>query len=222
VIFQSRSVAAPRRAASPRRASSRWRPVTPGDLNQLIEQAVSLTRTRWQTEAGSHGRTIAFHTQLGVVPRIAGDAGELRDLLTNLIFNAVDALPQGGAITIHTSSLGETVSLRISDTGTDMTEEVRLRCLEPFFTTKGEGSTGLGLSMVFGIVQRPLGTIEIESQVGEGTDFILRLPALAVEIVTPPDELLPSNSQLRVLVVDDQPLLASSSASICATTAIPS
>lgn len=179
----------------------------PVDLNELVEQAVALTRPRWQTEASSHGRTIGVHAQLGLIPQIAGDAGELRELLTNLIFNAVDALPQGGTITIQTSSHGETVVMRVSDSGTGMTEAVRRSCLEPFFTTKGERGTGLGLSMVFGIVQRHAGTIEIESVLGEGTDFIIRLPSLRAEIPEAPQALPGAQAPLRVLVVDDQPLL---------------
>jgi signal transduction histidine kinase len=179
----------------------------PVDLNELIEQAVALTRPRWETDAAARGRQITFHTQPGLIPQIAGHPAELRDLLTNLIFNAVDALPEGGAITIHTSSLSDTVTMRVSDSGTGMTEAVRQRCLEPFFTTKGTSGTGLGLSMVFGIVERHAGTIEIESVLGEGTDFIIRFPAVGAEIADAQEEWPGPGAPLRVLIVDDQPLL---------------
>ena len=179
----------------------------PVDLNQLIGQAISLTQPRWQTEATAGGRTITIATDPGEIPCIAGDAAELRELLTNLIFNAVDALPQGGAITLRTRPEGAHVVLEISDTGTGMSEDVRLRCLEPFFSTKGRNGTGLGLSMVFGIIHRHAGTIAIESAPGQGTTFALRLPAATAGSATPPDAVPASNGSLRVLVVDDQPIL---------------
>ena len=151
----------------------------PIDLNQLIEQAVSWTRPRWQTTATAAGRTITVTANPGKIPCVAGDAAELREALTNLIFNAVDALPQGGAITLCTRAEADAVVLTISDNGTGMSEEVRQRCLEPFFTTKGESGTGLGLSMVFGIIRRHGGTIDIASEMGKGTTFTLRLPHIA-------------------------------------------
>ena len=101
-------------------------------------------------------------------PPIAGDESALREVLTNLIFNAVDAMPTGGNITLETATEGERVLLRVRDTGTGMTEEVRRRCLEPFFSTKGENGTGLGLSMVYGIIERHRGRIEVESAPGAG------------------------------------------------------
>ncbi|MEA3207378.1 MAG: hypothetical protein QOE70_435 [Chthoniobacter sp.] len=178
----------------------------PVDLNKLIEQAISLTQPRWQTEATAGGRTITVITEPGEIPPIAGDAAELRELLTNLIFNAVDALPEGGAITLRTRAKGQAVVLEVSDTGTGMSEEVRLRCFEPFFTTKGKRGTGLGLSMVFGIIQRHGGIIEIESAPGKGTTFELRLPIAEAESTTTPATLSSSNGPLRILVVDDQPI----------------
>jgi signal transduction histidine kinase len=179
----------------------------PIDLNKLIEQAISLTRPRWKTAATADGRAITITAEPGEIPCIAGDATELREVLTNLIFNAVDALPEGGAISLHTGMEGDTVVLKIRDTGTGMSEEVRRRCLEPFFTTKGQQGTGLGLSMVFGIVHRHAGTIDIESEPGQGTTFTLRLPAACAEGVTGPDASPALQEPLRILVVDDQPVL---------------
>jgi signal transduction histidine kinase len=178
----------------------------PVDLNKLIEQAVSLTRPRWQTESIASGCTITVNTECGDIPCVTGDAAELREVLTNLIFNAVDALPRGGTITLRTRCEGEAVAFEISDTGTGMSEEVRQRCLEPFFTTKGKRGTGFGLSMVFGIIQRHGGTIDIKSELGKGTTFALRLPPASATSVTRPDALPRVNSPLRVLVVDDQPI----------------
>ena len=132
---------------------------------------------------------------------------EMREVLTNLIFNAVDALPTGGAITLRTRTEGATVILQISDTGTGMSEGVQRRCLEPFFTTKGSRGTGLGLAMVFGIIHRHGGAIGIASEVGKGTTFTLRLPATAVEGASNPAAVAAVPRPLHILVVDDQPIL---------------
>jgi signal transduction histidine kinase len=177
------------------------------NLNQLIEQAVSLTKPRWQTQSIAAGLQIHVRADFGEIPTVAGDAAELREVLTNLIFNAVDAMPEGGVIMLRTRTDGDAVLAQITDTGTGMSEEVRRRCLEPFFTTKGKRGTGLGLSMVFGIIHRHAGTIDIESEPGKGTTFTLRLPAANAESPTTPDTVPSLNGPFRVLVVDDQPIL---------------
>jgi signal transduction histidine kinase/ActR/RegA family two-component response regulator len=185
----------------------------PLSLNQMVEQAVALTRPRWRDEALGSGRTILVEADMRPVPRILGSESELRELLTNLIFNAVDAMPEGGTIRIRTG-LREAASgdgapqvfLEVSDTGTGMTDEVRRRCLEPFFSTKGERGTGLGLPMVFGIVKRHRGTMDIESTVGKGTTFIVLLPADASQTREAPARAAAPIGPLRVLVVDDEPI----------------
>jgi len=106
-----------------------------------------------------------------------GNPSELREVLTNMIFNAVDAMPNGGKITISTQpQTDEWVEMRITDTGIGMTEEVKKRIFDPFFTTKGVTNSGLGMSVSFGIVKRHGGEILIESEVGKGTSFIIHLP----------------------------------------------
>ena len=179
----------------------------PLDINKLVRQTIEHTQQRWKDQAQATGRTIQIVTDLLPVQQITGEESAIRELLTNLIFNAVDALPDGGTITLGTMLDGQWVRLSVSDTGTGMTEEVRRRCLEPFFTTKGTEGTGLGLAMVQGIVQRHNGTLEIESQVGQGTTFIIRF---SLQHGTPPPVPLkvPALSRtLHVLVVDDEPLL---------------
>jgi signal transduction histidine kinase len=151
----------------------------PVHLNALIEQAVSFTKPKWDAQAFGEGCRIRVEVDCQNVPPIMGDAARLRDAITNLIFNAVDAMPKGGTLTLRTRAKGETVLLEVSDTGIGMTEEVRRSCFEPFFTTKGQDGTGLGLAMVFRIVQHHLGTIDIASKPGKGTTFALRLPAAA-------------------------------------------
>jgi PAS domain S-box-containing protein len=179
------------------------------DLTQLIKQVVDLTRPKWRDQARAEGIDIHVRPQLSRVPPIAGHGGELREMLTNLLFNAVHALPAGGTITLGTrEEQGEAV-LTVSDTGIGMTDEVRHRCLEPFFTTKGNRGTGLGLAMVYGIIQRHGGTVDIASAPGNGTTFTIRFPQ-ATGILAPNDAvgILPVHRPLRVLVVDDDERVA--------------
>lgn len=174
-------------------------------LSAIIEQAVAITRPKWHSESLDRNVKISVETNLAEIPPVSADASELREALTNLIFNAVDAMPDGGVIKLNTNYVDQKIVCSVSDTGVGMPEEVRLRCLEPFFTTKGEAGTGLGLAMVYGIVERHCGTLEIQSKAGEGTTFIISLPpALDAQ-----NEVLPetprSLSPLNVLVADDQP-----------------
>src|SRR6185295_7643864 len=140
-----------------------------------------------------------------------------REALINLIFNAVDAMPEGGTLTLRTTAVkaGSNtpfVHVEVTDTGIGMDEETRRRCLEPFFTTKGERGTGLGLAMVYGVAQRHKAEIEMESALGKGTTVRMTFPVsvsngagltqLAAATARP--------SRLRILVVDDDPLLIKS------------
>ena len=189
----------------------------PLSLNQMVEQAVALTRPRWRDEALGSGRTILVEADMRPVPKVLGSESELRELLTNLIFNAVDAMPEGGTIRLRTglreapvaagAAAGEPqVFLEVSDTGTGMTDEVRRRCLEPFFSTKGERGTGLGLPMVFGIVKRHRGTLDIDSTVGKGTTFIVLLPPDTTQTREVQQRTQAPSGPLSVLVVDDEPI----------------
>ena len=176
----------------------------PVHLNQIGTHIISLTQPRWKTEAEAHGATIQIKTELLETPTIAANASDLREALTNLILNAVDAMPYGGTITLRTYRDRHHVVLEIADTGTGMTEEVRRRCLEPFFSTKGEHGTGLGLSVVYGILQRHGAGIDIQSSPGKGTTCILRFPITTA----PPAAVSPVSTtslrRLRILVIDDE------------------
>lgn len=177
------------------------------DLTELVRQAIELTRPRWQGQAQAQARTIEMELDLRPVPPIVGEEPALRELLTNLIFNAVDAMPSGGKLSFSTATEGKTVVLRVRDTGVGMTEEVRRHCLEPFYTTKGEQGTGLGLSMVHGIVQRHEGELEIDSGPGRGSVFSIRLPVQPAGKAQEPEvEVPPWHVPLRILAVDDEPL----------------
>jgi signal transduction histidine kinase len=146
------------------------------DLLEALTEAISMIQPRWRDEALAQGRHIMVEQEFQPVPMIACHGGEIREVVTNLIFNAVDALPQGGKIVVRAYSREQNAVFEVSDDGVGMTEEVRARCLEPFVTTKGERGTGLGLAVVYGIVQRHHGTIEIESKLGDGSLVRVSLP----------------------------------------------
>ena len=176
------------------------------DLNEILEQAVPLTQPKWKGQALAEGRTITVELDLAKLPPISGNPAQLREVATNLIFNAVDAMPAGGTITLRTSTEEGLAVLEVRDTGSGMSEEVRSRCLEPFFSTKGEKGTGLGLSMVFGILKRHEGSVEIESAPGQGTTFRLRLPPMDEAPAPAEDDEGRMARSLHVLVVDDEPV----------------
>ncbi len=187
-------------------------------LNALAEQVVDMTRPRWRDIPQERGVTIEVATDLAPgIPEIIGLESEIREALTNLIINAVDALPEGGRITLSTrlqtdsDAPGKRNSLaivEIADTGTGMTEETRNRCLEPFYSTKGTRGTGLGLAMVYGVMERHDGKIEIDSELGQGSTFRLifpvrrPVPALASETGS-----AARIEPLHLLCIDDEPLL---------------
>ncbi len=187
------------------RADKGHKPFAPVNLKRLLEQTITLTRPKWKEQAQAAGVHIDVALELEPVPPVAGEESALREVLTNLIFNAVDAMPTGGTLTLRTRRVDNTAVMEVADTGTGMTEEVRQRCLEPFFSTKGEHGTGLGLSMVFGIVQRHSGSLDLRSAPGEGTTFSITLPLMDA-IVGHSDEskLSKAHAPLRILVVDDE------------------
>ncbi len=177
------------------------------DLNNLLESVVPLTQPKWKDQALATGRTIRLEMDLEKIPSVGGNEAELRELATNLIFNAVDAMPSGGAITLRSRRTEDGGAyFEVVDTGTGMTEEVRTRCLEPFFSTKGDKGTGLGLSMVFGVIQRHGGKIEIETKLGKGTTFRIQFPPGEQEADNSTTECAALGRSLRVLVVDDEPV----------------
>jgi signal transduction histidine kinase len=181
-------------------------------LNDAIHQVIELTQPRWRAVPQERGVAIELTADLAPqLPQIMGDAVEIRDALTNLVFNAVDAMPEGGTITIRTRVIngGKTsVVVEVIDTGIGMSEETRRRCLEPFYTTKGERGTGLGLAGVYGMVQRQNGQLEIESVLGKGTTIRMIFP-VAVEVGVVNEQRVPRvvTRRLRILIVDDDPVL---------------
>jgi signal transduction histidine kinase/ActR/RegA family two-component response regulator len=182
------------------------------DLNPIVAQVIDLTRVRWRDLPQQRGIAIDMRTELQQpLAAILGQESEIRDALTNLIFNAVDAMPDGGTLTVRTRSAAETVQLEVVDSGVGMDEETRRRCLEPFFTTKGERGTGLGLAMVYGMVQRHSAELEVDSTLQQGTTFRITFPAAQAAADSPQEvarELV--LRPLSILIVDDDPLVLES------------
>jgi PAS domain S-box-containing protein len=180
-------------------------------VQQAVEETLELTRHRWRNEAQSRGIAIAVETDLASTAPVFGSPAELRQALTNLVLNALDAMPDGGTLRLRTYGVGHWVCIQVADTGAGMTEDVRRRCFEPFFTTKGKSGTGLGLSIVFGTIERHHGRVELQSTEGQGTTFTLWLPAAQANDghgpAPIPAEIAGAGRALRVLVVDDEDLL---------------
>ena len=189
------------------------------DLNLTVQQALQLTHARWSDLPQQKGIMIEVHTEIASVPtEVMVAEGEMRDALTNLIFNAVDAMPEGGMLTVRTRTVASTstdeperVHIEISDTGIGMDEATQRRCLEPFFTTKGERGSGLGLAMVYGMISRHSAELQLESSPGRGSTF--RLIFAAAGTMPLQEAAAPVSIQqrpLRILLVDDDPLLIGS------------
>jgi len=189
------------------------RTLSPIDLNQVLVQVIDLTRVRWQNMPQERGVVVRVESDLAPdLPRVLGAESEVRDALTNLTLNAVDALPEGGQITFRTrlDARDDEVVVEIRDDGVGMSETTRSRCLEPFFTTKGERGTGLGLPMVFGMLQRHGGELEIDSEPGRGTTMRLIFPVAPTGAALRALQATAALPPLRILLVDDDPLVLKS------------
>jgi signal transduction histidine kinase/CheY-like chemotaxis protein len=188
-------------------------------VDQILMDASEITRPRWKNCAEASNIHITLDLQIGSNAMVMGDDSELREVLVNMVFNAIDAMPEGGTLTLSSRTLGEKVLIKVVDSGVGMYPEVRSRIFDPFFTTKGKAGLGLGLAVSFGIIRRHAGNIEVESHYGKGTEFRISLPVakiaetavikreLAVEthdplplVASEPGTLAPA----RLLVVDDE------------------
>ena len=177
----------------------------------LLAEVGRLTAPRWRDAAQAEGRPIALRVEAEGDLAILGWPSSLREALMNLVFNAVDAMPEGGEICLTSRGVGDRVEIAVVDTGAGMPSEVRERIFEPFFTTKGERGTGLGLPQVFGIVEQHDGRINVESAPGRGTTFRLGFPAArAADIPVTSSAAL--GHTLRILVIDDEPRIVAMAA----------
>lgn len=197
------------------------------NLASILRDAIELTRTRWETEA--RARDLRYDVQLDCDAEIyiEGSASELREVFVNLIVNAVDAMPRGGSLLIVCRRAADRIHLLFTDVGGGMTEDVRRRIFEPFFSTKGAHGTGLGLFVSYGIIERHRGSITVESEIGRGTTFVIDLPALegtwsrdhlpAAAAAVSPSAI--GERGLAVLVVDDESYVRETLAEFVATMA---
>ena len=185
-------------------------------VDQILTDASEITRPRWKACAEAANIHINVDLQINSNAMVMGDDSELREVLVNMVFNAVDAMPEGGTLTLATSVVDETAVITISDTGVGMYPEVKSRVFDPFFTTKGTAGLGLGLAVSFGIIRRHGGNIEVESQYGRGSHFRITLPLATLAPLEEPAPNLTDNSSIapytsngdtqttRILVVDDE------------------
>ncbi len=179
------------------------------DLNALAREVLEMTRPRWEDQAQARGVRVEVALRAGAVGPVSGNSPALREVVMNLVLNAVDALPSGGRIEIRTFLEGERACLAVADSGMGMPDEVRGHALEPFFTTKGPKGTGLGLSVSYGIVKSHGGELDLQSAPGRGTVATVRLPVVAACLVdggvgpASGRERTPVTQQ-RILIVDDE------------------
>jgi signal transduction histidine kinase/ActR/RegA family two-component response regulator len=181
-------------------------------VDQLLSDVSEITRPRWKDKAEAAGAHIDFKVSNRSGARVQGDASELRDVLVNMIFNAVDAMPRGGRLALAAELRDEKVVVTVEDTGCGMSPEVRARVFDPFFTTKGVEGMGLGLSVSYGIIRRHGGTIRVESEAGRGSTFRVTLPMVGCVGRSPEKGAeagaasapQPKCGTARILVVDDE------------------
>jgi signal transduction histidine kinase/CheY-like chemotaxis protein len=184
-------------------------PTSAVSLNDVIRDAVEIARPKWKGESEARGKHVELEMDLGEIAPVSGNMYELTQVVSNLLFNAVEAMPEGGRIDIETRAEGDAAILSMTDTGVGMDEETRRRLFEPFFTTKETGQ-GLGTSIVFGIVSRHGGKISVDSTPGQGTTFRVQLPLSKLTEAEAEsdrdDEPLPDVTA-RVLLIDDEPVV---------------
>ncbi|MDT5295023.1 MAG: hypothetical protein QOJ76_1903 [Acidobacteriota bacterium] len=183
----------------------------PISVEQLLLDVREITRPRWMDSGTVSSVHITLDLRMRSNATILGDGSELREVLVNMVFNAVDAMPDGGRLTLAAHDEEGRVVLSVTDTGMGMAPEVCAKVFDPFFTTKGKAGMGLGLSVSYGIIRRHEGSVKVESEVGRGTTFRITLPAAsvadarakAVEPAAPvrDDALRP----IKILVADDEP-----------------
>jgi CheY-like chemotaxis protein len=155
------------------------RPFQPVDLNELVEEIANSARSRWSQQLAARGITGEVKAEAAPVPLVSGDMAELRQVLTSIALNALDAMPQGGSLVFRTGREDNRVFCQVADTGIGMTEQVRRHIFDPFFTTKREKGKGFGLSGAYSIVDRHGGEITVQSEPGQGAVFTVWLPLVA-------------------------------------------
>lgn len=185
------------------------------DINTVINNSIEVARPRWRGEAEARGISIQMNVELGELPPVNGNESELGEVMVNLLLNAVDAIPDGGTISVSSGVDSDGwIEIEVTDTGHGMEDDIRSRIFEPFFSTKGPRGSGLGLSLVYGIVCRHGGNIIVESKAGDGSKFTVHLPVATIADMESVDKLLPQTEvgtervkRGKVLVIDDESMI---------------
>jgi PAS domain S-box-containing protein len=175
------------------------------DMNKVIDDALEFTKLQWKDGAESKGIKITVKKELSTLPSVSGSAAELREVLTNLIYNAIFAMPQGGTITVKTFKKGSYACIKVQDTGMGIPKAIQDKIFDPFFTTKGPQSSGLGMSVSYGIIERHRGTISADSAEGKGATFTIKLPFS--EETVEERKVVPISSgqkKVNILIVEDE------------------
>lgn len=185
------------------RTEKRFNPI---NLNEIVNDSVQIVKPRWKDQAERKGIIYNFDLDLAEISYVMGNSSEMREVLANIYLNAIDAMPNGGSIKVSSSAGKNGVLLTVRDTGVGMSPEIKRRVFDPFFTTKGSRGTGLGMSVVYGIIQRHGGSIEIESEPGKGTSFNILLRAAPSDAIIKSEsrDKQISNVSGRILVIDDE------------------
>ena len=146
------------------------------NVREAVDAVLAVAEPRWRDEARARGRAIEVVTDIADIPPMLGCPAGLHEVILSLVFNAIDAMPDGGRLTVSAHSDGRTMTIAVADTGVGMSPEIVARIFEPFFTTKGSQRSGLGLSASYGVVQRHGGTLSVTSAPGQGAVFTVVLP----------------------------------------------
>lgn len=179
------------------------------NINEIVEEVKEMSKPRWKDQAQEQGINIEFETKLKQdLPSVLGSPSELREVLTNIIFNSIDAMPKGGKIIIETSDANKEVQLLVTDTGIGIAKGIKRRIFDPFFTTKGVISDGLGLSIAYNIITRHGGRIGVESEEGKGATVEIVLPVpLEFKEEREKGILTREVGCLNILVIDDEEMV---------------
>jgi CheY-like chemotaxis protein len=174
------------------------------DLEQVVRESIAISKPRWETVAKTSGISIEVEEEWKDNLLVDGNASELMEMVTNMVINSVEAMPKGGTITFRGEKKEGEIFLSISDTGIGMSEDAQKRVFEPFFTTRAEVGRGMGLTMAYGTIRRHGGEIKVQSKLGEGTTFTIKLPYSKSLLEDKKEEIIPKVRQANILAIDDE------------------
>ena len=176
----------------------------PLDVKEIVEEVLALTRPKWRDNAEMRGIIIEPVVEIDEQLYVFGDASDLKGAFTNLIFNAVDAMPEGGVLTIRAEKKADKIVIEFEDTGIGMTDDTIERIYDPFFSTKGVKGTGLGMSEVYGVIKRHRGAIETKSKVGKGSTVIISMPSVKKGVSAEETGDILDRFESKILIIDDE------------------